>query len=364
MKKIGIITIYDNNNYGNRLQNYAVQQFFKEMGYITETIKNDSIRNQANARNLKEVLKKIKKFLAIIKIHIQRWKKDRNGLRKQNFKNFNKNFIKFANKKITYKNAKKMNKEYDYFAVGSDQVWNPEFLRLSPIDLLYFADPSKRLSFSASFGISELPDKNKKQAKEELEKFKAISVREENGKTIVNSLLNKEKAEVLLDPTMLIDEKEWDKVIKKPNQNVPNKYILTYFLGNLSEKRKKQISSFAKENDCEIINLLDENSTFYQCGPSEFLYLEKNAFFICTDSFHSCVFSILFEKPFLVFNREEKVKDMNSRINTLLETFELKNRIYEGKITNENLIFENNQLKNKLEEQRKKSKQFFKQIFI
>ena len=97
------------------------------------------------------------------------------------------------------------------------------------------------------------------------------------------------------------------------------RYILTYFLGNLSDSRKKEISRIANEYDCEIINLLDKKDPFYSCcGPSEFLYLEKNAFLICTDSFHSSVFAILYDRPFIVFNREDKLQNMNSRIANLL----------------------------------------------
>ena len=87
----------------------------------------------------------------------------------------------------------------------------------------------------------------------------------------------------------------------------------------------------------EIINILDKNSIFYETGPSEFLYLEQNAFLICTDSFHSSVFSILFNRPFIVFNREDINKSMNSRIDTLINTFKLTNRNYEGKISLDNL---------------------------
>ena len=71
-----------------------------------------------------------------------------------------------------------------------------------------------------------------------------------------------------------------------PKQLKNDKYILNYFLGELSEQRKNEIERIAKENDCEIINILDKNGPYYETGPSEFLYLEQNAFLICTDSFH------------------------------------------------------------------------------
>ena len=91
--------------------------------------------------------------------------------------------------------------------------------------------------------------------------------------------------------------------------------------GELSKERKDEIERIAKENDCEIINILDKNSPFYVCGPSEFLYLEKHAFLICTDSFHSSVFAILYNRPFVIFDREDKEENMGSRLDTLINKF-------------------------------------------
>ena len=241
---------------------------------------------------------------------------------------------------------------------GSDQVWNPKFDRLSDVDLLSFATPEQRISFSASFGISELPENSKEKAKRELEKFKSISVREDRGKEIVEELTERKDVQVLVDPTMLLTSEEWDKVAKKPEQLKTDKYILNYFLGEISEKRKKEIERIAKENNCEIINILDKNSPFYQTGPSEFLYLEKNAFLICTDSFHSSVFAILYNRPFVVFDREDSNVKMNSRLDTLLKKFKLENRWYKDKITEEQLKVDYKEPYIILEEERKKAKEF------
>ena len=162
---------------------------------------------------------------------------------------------------------------------------------------------------------------------------------------------------------MLLTADEWNKVAKRPKQLKTDKYILNYFLGELSEKRKAEIDRIAKENNCEVINILDKNSPFYCTGPSEFLYLEKNAEVICTDSFHSCVFAILFNKPFIIFNREDKKEgNMNSRIETLINKFNLKNREYNGKeITKENLNHDYTEAYKILEEERKKSIKFLRQ---
>ncbi len=344
--KVAIITINDNSNYGNRLQNYAAQEFLKKCGAEVETI-----CNKTNKRNSK-IKEKIKNIIGF-SIPIKRFS------RHNAFIKFNRN-IKFAREYIDLNHIPKNLKEkYDYFIVGSDQVWNPNFGRFSDIDLLKFADNKQKISLSASFGISELPKNLEKYAKDNLATFKRISVREEAGKRIIENILNRKDIEVLLDPTMLLEAEKWDKVLKKPKQlKEDRKFILNYFLGNLSEDRKKEINRIAKENDCEVINILDKNSEFYYTGPSEFLYLEKNAFLVCTDSFHSSVFAIMYDRPFIVFNRDDKEENMNSRIETLISKFNLKDREFKGKITEKHLQHDYTEAYKILEEEREKARNF------
>ena len=348
MKKVGILTINDDENYGNRLQNYAVQKKLEDNDMLIETI-----CNQRNNIGLKSIIKKIKKCIKKV-INIKKFG------RYNQFMEFNKN-IKYSNIHIDANHIpNKLAEKYDYFITGSDQVWNPNFGRMSDIDFLTFAPKEKRNSFSASFGISEIPLEMKEYYKQRLEGLNNISVREEAGKKIVEDLTGRKDIQVLVDPTMLLTAEEWDKVSKKPKQLKNDKYILNYFLGELSEIRKKEIDRIAIENNCEIINILDKNSPFYQTGPSEFLYLEKNAFLICTDSFHSSVFAILYNRPFIVFDREDSLVSMNSRIETLINKFNLKNRKFTGRITEENLKHDYTEAYEILEKERKKSDDFLR----
>ena len=343
MKKVGIITINDNNNYGNRLQNYAVQEVLKKINVEPITLKNEPATNTKN----KYLLRKIKSFF-------NRGSYSKIIERKECFEDFNKN-INFSSKKITP--YSKLN-EYDYFVVGSDQVWNPNFGRLRDVDLLEFAESRKKISFSASFGVSKLSEEYNSKLKKDLKDFKAISVREDAGKEIIEEIVGRKDVQVLVDPTMLLTPNEWDKIAKKPKQLKSNRYILNYFLGELSEERKKEIERIAKENNCEIINILDRNSPFHQTGPGEFVYLEKNAFLVCTDSFHSCVFAILYDRPFIVFDRDDSYVKMNSRLDTLLKKFNLKDRWYKNKIMKEQLKANYEEAFNILEDERRKSKKF------
>lgn len=342
--KVGIVTINDNDNYGNRLQNYAVQYTLNKLNIETETLKNDAYSNTKKAY----ILRKLKNLNNKGSYSI-------NILRAKCFKEFNNN-IKFSSKKIT--TFSKI-PDFDFVITGSDQVWNPTIGRLREVDLLANVPSEKRIAFSASFGISTIPNNN--MARKELKKFKSISVREDKGKEIVEDLTGRDDVEVLVDPTMLLTSEEWDKVSKKPMQLKSDKYILNYFLGELSEARKIEIERIARENNCDIINILDNKSPFYETGPSEFLYLEKNAFLICTDSFHSAVFAILYNKPFIVFDREQKnMENMNSRLETLINKFKLKNRKFTGSITPENTHHDYSETYKILEIEKQKSDNFLR----
>lgn len=341
--KVGILTINDDTNLGNRLQNFATQEVLKKMGIEAHTIRNTT---------LEYIIKDDKKHI------------DRKNL----FEKFNKDYIKFSDI-IIDKNSipHDLSDKYDFFITGSDQVWNPYFDdRTTDIDFLTFAEEKKRISFVASFGVNNIPDNLKEYYIDRLSKFNHISVREHEGAKIVEKLTEK-NAEVLIDPTMMLTSDEWGKIAKKPDQLKNDKYILNYFLGGLSDERRIEINKIAQENNCKVINIFEEDDEFFASGPCEFLYLIKNSFLVCTDSYHSCIFSLLFNRPFVIYNREDTInqgeKSMKSRIDTLFRTFKLHNRIHNG-IIDENLL--KHEYKESFEilgQERVKSMNFLKRAF-
>lgn len=315
--KFGILTINDINNYGNRLQNYALQEQLKKFGAV-ETIKN--IQGLYNSNYKRRIIDKLKSYIKrVVSLKLQY---------KQNvsFENFERN-IKYS-KILIDKNhiPSNIGNKFDKFIIGSDQVWNPNFNRMSEIDFAMFAPCEKVVSYAASFGISSIPEEQKNFYIDGLNNISEISVREDRGAEIVKELTGRD-VKVVLDPTLLLAKKDWEKVMKKPKY-VPNKkYILTYFLGNISDERKKKFKELANNNDFEIVNLGKmEYPQYYIAGPSEFLWYFNNAEIVFTDSFHACVFSIIFDKTFYYMNREDKSVSMNSRIETLLSKFKLNNR--------------------------------------
>ena len=106
---------------------------------------------------------------------------------------------------------------------------------------------------------------------------------------------------------------------------IPTKYILTYFLGDVPQV----LDELAKEHNYKIYNLMDaDNLNLYTSRVEEFLWLIDHAELVCTDSFHACVFSIIFNTPFVVVKRQQKgMADMTSRLDTLLGLFGYQNRL-------------------------------------
>ena len=126
---------------------------------------------------------------------------------------------------------------------------------------------------------------------------------------------------------MLLNEEEWSKIAKKPGNLKSNNFILTYFLDSINEKKKQEIANLACTNNLEVINLANiytyADLDSYVYGPSEFIYLIKNAKLVLTDSFHACVFSIIFNTTFYVFDREGDMLSMYYRLETLLGMLKL-----------------------------------------
>lgn len=317
MKKIGIITLQSSNpNYGNLLQNYAVQSVFSKLGYQATTIQWHEYYDDIEYKIEKYVEKIRKKNIKIAVLEASK---------KRNFSKFKKKYI----------NVKKIDIEkldsnmYDYYSVGSDQVWNPTWYNdvRKNMYLLSFAENKKKICMAPSFGIDYIPKEWENWFTINLSSFKYLSAREEKGIEIIKALTGK-NASVVIDPTMMIDKDEWAEIMKPPrNFQCKDKYILTYFLGGIDKNTELEIYEIARKNSCRIVNLLDtKQSNIFISGPSEFIYLIANAALVFTDSFHASVFSFLFNRPFLVYNRNSGGDSMNSRIETLLSTFKLERK--------------------------------------
>lgn len=328
--KIGLITITNGENYGNRLQNYAVQEVLKSLGCEVETFKNITGQYKDDTKVIKDIIK-----IFFSKIYLKLDFKEINKLNKiaryMRFQEFNKKYINISNYVIKKGNVPaNLSEKFDYFICGSDQVWNPNFYFNSEVDFLTFAKKGQRIAYSPSFGVSKIPDDRKEDYIKWINGMDYLSVREQAGANIIKELTNRE-AIVLVDPTMMLSKNEWLSIAKMPRWKSDKKYILTYFLGNKDEETEKRINKIAKENNLEVINLMDiNNKNIYCVDPREFIALINNAELMCTDSFHGIVFSLIMKTNFILFNRKDNEVSMNSRLETLLSLFNMKNRINEN----------------------------------
>lgn len=321
--KIAILTLNTHNNYGNRLQNYALQVFLSKFNCINQ-VNTIWFEDVSYLPDKPSCWKRKVLFKWIFNKNKQKIYKKDYGLdciRQYNIKKFSDKYISI---KYVYRIPENLNDLYDYFVIGSDQVWapTPKFYKER---FLSFASSEKRISYAASFGVDKLPENKKNLFKEYLSKMKSISVREKAGAKIVYELIKKD-VPILVDPTMLLSKEEWRSISLKPEWYVKgSRYLLSYFLGRANFR----IKDIADKYNLKIINLMDKNILeFYTIRVEEFIYLIDNASLVCTDSFHGTVFSIIMKKPFLTFTRNEKnIVDMMSRIDTLLELFNLKERM-------------------------------------
>ncbi len=354
IKKVGIVTLTGGENYGNVLQNYAVQEVINQLGFSAETLRNTTsfgqyypktekinkftpkyiktyFLNQLNYRyNIKNSGKGILKTLLICKKNNEQLAAAKK-MRKTAFANFCDNHINRSTGTLdinkSFANGQ-IGEKYDFFVAGSDQVWNPTYPQTSSINFLQFAPKHKRVCFSPSFGINEIPEILKADYSKWLSEIPFLSVREEQGRKIIKELCGRD-ATVLCDPTMCLSKEKWLSIAKKPEFDTEKPYILTYFLGNRTKQHDKYIGKIAKENGLNIIHLFDVlDLEHYATSPQELLYLINNAKLVCTDSFHGTVFSIIMNTDFVTFQRVESGKSMNSRIETLLSTFGLQDRNY------------------------------------
>ncbi len=315
MAKIGIITIQHGYNYGNRLQNYALQEVLQSLGHDVFTMR----RNVYDSK-----LSEAKNLLS------EKYHERRNPdymARVDAFKRFNAKNIKYS-REILYKRKdnKKIGEVYDTFIVGSDQIWNPNWAFNSSIDFASFAPKNKRISYAASFGVEEIPEEKKSSYGRYLSDMKMISVREESAAKLVKDLSGRDCITVL-DLTLLVTKPAWIQIERKPPFELPKKYVIYYFLGRVSEEQNRYIQNVAATMKATIIDLNSKSGQFYSIGPDEFLYLIRHAIAVCTDSFHGTVFSIIFETPFITFKRNYGKSDMSNRLSTLLKLTNLEKRL-------------------------------------
>ena len=331
---IGIVTPYKVVNYGTKLQAYAMQELMSKyddaelLGFVSGTDRR--LSSIIGKVYLKFIRKKNGSSTSPIDEELKKREKAINSFDR---------FYRFG--KIIKGNAALNNAINDYSTVvcGSDQLWAPSNVIADYFTLTLIPENINKFSYAASFGINDIPKALRKRYKKFITRLNFVSVREQQGKAIVKEVTGKE-ATVVLDPTLMLEANEWRVLAEKSTIHIEKPYVFCYFLGKSSEHREFACK-LAKKKGLVLVSIphfkgwneADKNFgdiQIYEAGPIEFLNLIKCACYVCTDSFHGTVFSILFKRQVAVFERFKKGSDesTNSRIYTLLENFGMKNQLY------------------------------------
>ena len=335
--KIGILTQPLKANYGCVLQAYALQTVLIRMGHHVEVIRRDYAKPSLKIR-AKRVLRFIhtlflksvfnKKYLVLS----NPFKIDYTYLPKSRVYDFVDSYINQGRRIHTSEALKSycIEQGFDAYIVGSDQVWRPCY---SPCITNYFLDfiptdyPVKRIAYAASFGSAdwEYTYSQSEECAKLVKCFDAIGVREKSGIKLCLDKLGVDATHVL-DPTMLLDVADYDRLIGDSNV-IPKmtKYIACYILDENTDKRKL-IDVVSSELDAQPYYLNEKiiNNKYVNLSVEEWLDAYRHADFVIVDSFHGCVFSILFKKQFIVYaNRSRGI----ARFESLLGLFDLESRM-------------------------------------
>lgn len=305
-----------NFNYGGILQNYALQQALKRLGHEPITI--DYFPPYPWFRRVLSCCKTVLLWFNPRK---------RRPLRYRNRRPYISDFIgRYIDTTRTVKSyTASLISEYklDALIVGSDQVWNP---RMGSSDIkdrfLQFAEDSSvtKIAYAASFGVDQwvYSPEQTDAARRLVRKFDAVSVREESGIALCRKYLDVEVAWVL-DPTLLLRRADYEKLCR--DIPVRRNFLMAYIL-DADREASRCVEAVAARRDLPIEYVYAD--AYMSLTIQEWLAMFRDADFVITNSFHGTVFSIIFNKPFLVLPNEKRGL---ARIQSLLSIFKLENRL-------------------------------------
>lgn len=327
--KVGLITIYQVPNYGSVLQAFATQQLLESLGAECDII-NYKYPNEWHWRHGANKPKGLRALIR--KLFPSKKTKNLDQFRREYF-----HFTKCYNNLEELESADWS--EYDAFVVGSDQVWNARFVLGDSVFMLSFVPEGvPRYSIASSFALKTLPDSLRARYYVELSKFSAISVREQNGVTILNDELGISKSiEIVLDPTLLLSKEDWLNTIPRSRFKKRSPYILLYMWTYAFEPRPyifDVVKYFKQKMNCDVIALegftrqeqaggiLMENRS--SSSVPVFIDLFANADLVITSSFHGTAFAVNFGVPLISIVPDG---DADDRQSTLLESIGADNSI-------------------------------------
>ena len=322
-KKIAVMTSYYINNYGSILQALATKEYLYRMGldvvfinYVRDNVRNRKVVNPNWETN-------------IIRKTIYRLYKYVDGRSKERvFSGYINKHLALTSPFNTKEDLYNSEIDADIFCVGSDQMWNSEYNGgVIEENFLGFAPKGKKkISFSTSMGMTAYNETEVERMKELLDDFSFISVRENSAVEIL-STAGLSNVYQMLDPTLLITDKQWRNIIKI--EQMYKNYVLIYQL-NDNPDMQEFARNIAREHNLSVIQITYYMSqhwrdikSIYDPSIEEFVSLIVNADYVVTDSFHGTAFSINLNKEIFAFSPEK----YSDRINSILSITGLENRL-------------------------------------
>ena len=366
MKKVGIITFHNSYNCGSMLETYALQYYLRSKDLPVEIVhfSNEGQQNLYRVFEKNTSLKKvIKNFICIF-------------YRKKLFNNNNK-YHEFQKKYFPlskfHEDAKELtDKDYQIVIAGSDQIWN---ITIADFDDAYFLPWVKcayKVAYAPSFGAKNIMKyaKDYKKYQTYLNDFDALSIREYNGQKWIKDLTGKE-VEVLIDPTLLLDAKEYDKLLAS-DINIPENYIF-FYCPTFDKEICKYVAKIAKKYHLPVIAWSAKNYYVHFIkrfhfqlpeyeNPSAYLTLIKNATMVFTTSFHGTIFSALYHKAFWTIKNGGMYGD-DDRVISLLTSIDMMDRLIPYQFDDQFdylQAFDYEKFQRKLTPLRKKAKSYIK----
>lgn len=328
--KIGVVTLFDNGNYGSELQSLAMNDYLESKGHDTVFIKVKAENKFLRALELLNDRIR-KKYILRKDSELSLYNKDSesNKTKQRNISpDLRKKIHEFMASHITMVRVPRWffppKRRIDAFVCGSDQVWSALRIPLAPEYFLPTVPISRKIAYAPSLGIDIIPEFFQNNAGKYIKDFKYLSVREDAAKDTLKEKFGIDAVQVL-DPTMLVGKEYWDEQLEKAQIQKPLfDYIFCYFLGEVQDavlsvierlSEGKKVIMLPYEEDSKRIS----NGQYKEADPLEFVNLIKYADCVLTDSFHGSVFSVLYGKRFIVTKRTHVGRvSQTSRIKSLL----------------------------------------------
>lgn len=318
---IALITLAGNSNYGNRLQAYALNRALSAYGTVVDA------RHEMGVTSLYTLCRRVARDkLASLRASRGEEAVTPDQVRRQRFDAFYEDHFAPDVLLTSYTGLCGRGRAAGVAVLGSDQIWNYHWIPDADVAVLLggFPNAPRCITYAASLGVDDIDEVHAPIFREHLSGLSAISVREFRAAEAISGLTDK-PVEVVLDPTLLLAPGDW-RALEPGFVPGGERYVLTYFLGEPSPAQEAIIQEEAARRGCGVRRVLDpRDPATLSAGPREFVELFDRAECVFTDSFHACCFSILFHRPFKVFDRAGMggALSMNSRMETLFRLFEL-----------------------------------------